>query len=224
VRVVQRIPIHEQVLPHIRRDIVENRWKPGCRLPEPALCGEFGISRTPLRQALKSLEAEGLVRLVPNVGAVVTDPDEIDLKEKMELLIALEQFATAQVAQADDRAVKTAIARIYRSMRDAAKRGRRARYFELNDDFHRTIVRGTRNATLIALHDKVMLHVERERHRANAGEPFSLEAAERHADIVSHILGRNAPAAGRAMQEHLGYVKDLMLARRRSGAAPAPTI
>ncbi len=214
-RVVRRIPIHDQVLPHIRRDIVENRWKPGSRLPEPALCDEFGISRTPLRQALKSLEAEGLVRLVPNVGAVVTDPDEIDLEEKMELLIALEQFATAQVARGDEHDVKVAVASIYRSMRDAAKRGRRARYFALNDDFHRTIVRGTQNATLIALHEKVMLHVERERHRANAGEPFSLEAAKRHEDIVRHVLARKPQAAGLAMQEHLEYVKDLMLARRK---------
>ncbi|MCC6780976.1 MAG: GntR family transcriptional regulator [Hyphomicrobiales bacterium] len=220
-RVIQRIPIHDQVLPHIRRDIVENRWKPGSRLPEPALCDEFGISRTPLRQALKSLEAEGLVRLVPNVGAVVTDPDEVDLKEKMELLIALEQFAAAQVAGGDELDVKARIASIYRSMRDAANRRRRSRYFELNYDFHRAIVQGTRNATLIALHENVMMHVERERHRANASEPFSMEAAKRHEHIVRHMLARDAQAAGRAMREHLEYVKDLMLAQRRSGAAVA---
>lgn len=220
-RVIQRIPIHDQVLPHIRRDIVENRWKPGSRLPEPALCDEFGISRTPLRQALKSLEAEGLVRLVPNVGAVVTDPDEVDLKEKMELLIALEQFAAAEVAAGEEEGVKARIAGIYRSMRDAAKRRRRARYFALNDEFHRVIVQATRNATLIALHEKVMLHVERERHRANAGEPFSMEAAKRHQDVVRHMLARDAQAAGLAMREHLEYVKDLMLAQRRSGAAVA---
>src|SRR6202022_2116733 len=91
--VVRFAPMHDQILPHLRRDIVENRWKSGERLSEPLLCKQFGVSRTPLRQALKTLEAEGLVRLVPHVGAVVTDPGATEIGETMEILIGLEQLA-----------------------------------------------------------------------------------------------------------------------------------
>src|SRR3954451_2412020 len=76
-------PIHEQVLPLIRRDIIENRWQPGERLPEPDLCAEFGVSRTPMRDVLKILEAEGLVQLLPHVGAVITRLDAPDLADKL---------------------------------------------------------------------------------------------------------------------------------------------
>src|ERR1700754_4575701 len=91
--VVRYAPMHDQILPHLRKDIVENRWKSGERLSEPLLCKEFGVSRTPLRQALKTLEAEGLIRLVPHVGAVVTDPSATEIAETMEILIGLEQLA-----------------------------------------------------------------------------------------------------------------------------------
>src|ERR1700704_6647800 len=82
--------IHEQILPHLRRDIVSNRWEPGERLPEPLLCSEFGISRTPLREALKILEGEGLIELRPHVGGVITPLDPPDLADKFEGLIGLE--------------------------------------------------------------------------------------------------------------------------------------
>src|SRR4051812_42564567 len=93
-----RKPFNEQILPFIRRDIVTGRWKPNERLSEPMLCREFGISRTPLRDAFKVLEAEGLIKLVPHVGAVITDPTVPDIDEQLELLISLEQFAAFKIA------------------------------------------------------------------------------------------------------------------------------
>jgi len=97
--VVRYAPMHAQILPHLRKDIVENRWKSGERLSEPQLCKEFGVSRTPLRQALKTLEAEGFIQLVPHVGAVVTDPDAGEVIETMEILIGLEQLTATRVTQ-----------------------------------------------------------------------------------------------------------------------------
>ena len=99
--VVRFAPMHNQILPQLRRDIVENRWKSGARLSEPLLCKQFGVSRTPLREALKTLEAEGLVRLVPHVGAVVTDPSPTEIAETMEILIGLEQLRSIDAEQFD---------------------------------------------------------------------------------------------------------------------------
>jgi DNA-binding GntR family transcriptional regulator len=212
--VVRNMPMHDQILPQLRKDIVENRWKSGERLPEPQLCKEFGISRTPLRQALKTLEAEGLVRLIPHVGAVVTDPDAAEIGETMEILIGLEQLAAIRVAQSQRADVLGEVERIYREMQRAAKRNDAALYYELNNDFHRMIVHGTGNRSLVDLHEKIMWHVHRERHRANAIEPFTVQSAESHDKIVRAILDHRPEEAGRAMRQHLETVSRLMQERR----------
>jgi DNA-binding GntR family transcriptional regulator len=212
--VVRSLPMHDQILPHLRKDIVENRWKSGERLPEPQLCKEFGISRTPLRQALKTLESEGLVQLIPHVGAVVTDPDAAEVGETMEILIGLEQLAAIRVAQSQQPAVLREIEEIYRQMQQAAKKNAADRYYDLNTDFHRSIVRGTGNQSLAELHEKVMWHVHRERHRAAAVEPFTVDSAEHHEEIVRAIVDNRAEDAGLAMRRHLESVSQLMMARR----------
>lgn len=217
--VVRYAPMHDQILPHLRRDIVENRWKSGERLSEPLLCKQFGVSRTPLREALKTLEAEGLVRLIPHVGAVVTDPDAAEVGETMEILIALEQLAATRVAQnASDEALRE-IERLYREMRAAADAVDTARYYALNDQFHHTIVDATGNRSLIDLHEKVMWHVHRERHRANFCEPLTGDSANSHKDLVGAILARQAEAAGLAMRKHLEHVSRLMLSHRQAQSA-----
>ena len=213
--VVRYPPMHDQILPHLRRDIIENRWKSGERLSEPQLCREFGVSRTPLRQALKTLETEGLVRLIPHVGAVVTDPDAVEIGEKMEILIGLEQLAATRVGQSASLQVLGDIDRLYREMREAAATNDMARYYACNDEFHLAIVRGTGNRSLMDLHEKIMWHVHRERHRVNFNEPLTSESANSHKELVSAILNRQPEAAGLAMRKHLEHVSRLMLARRR---------
>jgi DNA-binding GntR family transcriptional regulator len=212
--VVRNMPMHDQILPHLRKDIVENRWKSGERLPEPQLCREFGISRTPLRQALKTLELEGLVQLIPHVGAVVTDPNAADVGEIMEILIGLEQLAAIRVAQSQRPEVLREIEAIYREMQQAAKQNAADRYYDLNNNFHRSIVSGAGNRSLAELHEKVMWHVHRERYRAAVVEPFTEESAEHHEEIVRAILENRAEEAGLAMRRHLEQVAELMMERR----------
>ena len=209
--IVSRQPIHEQILPHIRADIVGNRWKPGERLPEPQLCREFGISRTPLRDAFKILEAEGLVKLLPHVGAVVTDPGQPDVAEKMEILSALEQLAAAKVAQSRPPATLAEIRRLHRAMQDAAEARDAAGYYRLNDHFHRAIVLGAGNKTLSDMHEMIMWHVYRARHRANAHEPLSKAGSEHHGRIVRHLCDGKPEEAARAMRDHLNEVSRIIV-------------
>jgi DNA-binding GntR family transcriptional regulator len=211
--VVAREPIHEQILPQIRADIIAGRWPPGERLPEPILCSEFGISRTPLRDALKLLEAEGFVELQPHVGAVVTDPDLADVAEKMEVLSALEQAAAAKVARTRPAAILKKIRRLHEEMKRAALAGDAQTYFRLNDEFHRAIVLGAANQTLADMHERIMWHVHRARRRANDYEQFEQDAAEHHGRIVRHIVDGDVTAAAEAQLEHLAHVSNLILGK-----------
>ncbi len=180
------------------------------------------MSRTPLRQALKTLEAEGLIRLVPHVGAVVTDLDVTDVGETMDILIGLEQLAATRVAQQRPADVLQHIEQIYKEMKQSARRGDAALYYDLNDRFHRTIVGGTGNQSLMDLHEKIMWHVHRERHRANVTESVTVESAESHHGIVNAILSHRPEEAGRAMRKHLEDVSKLMLANRVAQQAKGP--
>jgi DNA-binding GntR family transcriptional regulator len=220
--VVRFEPIHDQIVPHLRRDIVENRWKSGERLSEPLLCKEFGVSRTPLRQALNTLEAEGLIRLIPHVGAVVTDPDDAEVGERMEILIALEQLAATRVTEAARPEVLREIQQIQREMHDASKKGDAARYYALNDQFHLAIVHGTGNRSLVNMHEKIMWHVHRERHRVNFGEQVTSDSASSHEELLGAITKRKPEAAGLAMRRHLEHVGRLMLAHRQAQRAGKP--
>lgn len=202
-RAVTRAPIHEQILAHLRRDIIRNRWAPGERLPEPQLCEEFNVSRTPLRDALKLLEAEGLVELKPHVGAVVTRPGQPDLEEKMQVLSSLEQLAAGMVAASRPPRVVAELRKLHAAMTDAAAREDAQLYYRLNDDFHRAIVVGSGNATLSKIHETLMWHVFRARHIANEYEALSTSAAEHHEAILDFIAEGKVTKASDAMRSHL---------------------
>lgn len=215
-KIVARALIHTQILPHIRQDIVRNRWRPGERLPELDLCAEFGVSRTPLRDVLRILEVEGLVRLQPHVGAVVTPMDPPDLSEKFELMTDLEQAAAMKLARLRPAKPLEDIQRLHAAMQSAAREGRTQPYFQLNDEFHRAIVLGSDNATRARIHEMLMLHVARARNRANQHEQLTEATARDHAPIVDSILEGREEAAGRAMREHLSEVAQAALLRVRA--------
>jgi DNA-binding GntR family transcriptional regulator len=201
--VLSRKPFNEQILPFIRNDIVRGRWKANERLSEPMLCREFGVSRTPLRDAFKVLESEGLIALVPHVGAVITDPTVPDMGEKLELLICLEQFAAFKLALLRPPAAIEEITACHKAMIEAALNANTTDYYRMNDDFHRAIVLGAGNKTLADAHERVMWHIHRARYLANEHEPLSKNAPKHHQKIVDAMLSGKAAAAEHAMREHL---------------------
>ncbi|WP_206668706.1 GntR family transcriptional regulator [Lacisediminimonas profundi] len=218
-RAIKRAPIHEQILVQLRQDIIRNRWKPGERLPEPELCEEFGVSRTPMRDALKLLEAEGLIELRPHVGAVVTQPGLPDLEEKMHVLSALEQAAASLLAAQRPARVIAQLRRLHREMVTAAKKEDMALYYQLNDDFHRAIVEGSGNKTLAQIHENIMWHVFRARHMANEHEHFDSSAAGHHEAIVSAIAAGRIEDAELAVRSHLNDVSKVMTRSRKGKVA-----
>jgi DNA-binding GntR family transcriptional regulator len=130
----RRESMHVAILEQLRLDIVEGRWQAGERLPEPVLCEEFGVSRTPLRDAFRILETEKLVKLIPHVGAVVTAPDASDIVGAFEVLALLEGAAAETIARTQPPEVLKKLRKTSELMQIALEKGNHRRYFELNDD------------------------------------------------------------------------------------------
>lgn len=215
----------DDVLPRLRRDIVGGRWSPGQRLPEPQLCALFGVSRTPLRDAFRVLESEGLVQVTPHVGAVVTPATTPALREHVELLAALEQHAAGRTAERADAATRVRLSGLHQRMQAAAERGDRRTYLRLNDRFHRAIVLAAGNTALADAHEHAMWHVHRARHLAYALEPFDAHpTGGHHQAVIDAILRGDAAAAREAMRAHLDEVAqrlaDAPARARRTASTP----
>jgi DNA-binding GntR family transcriptional regulator len=204
----RRESMHVAILEQLRLDIVKGRWQAGERLPEPLLCEEFGVSRTPLRDAFRILETEGLVELIPHVGAVVTAPEAADITGAFQVLSLLEAGAAEIVARDRSPAVLKNLAKTIELMQIALEKGNHRRYFELNDDFHYSIVEGANNPVMRQMHEHLMWHVHRVRHMINRRRPFGPEAGtgnEHHA-IMQAIVEGNPGRAFELARAHLAGV------------------
>jgi DNA-binding GntR family transcriptional regulator len=201
----RRESMHVAILERLRLDIVEGRWQAGERLPEPLLCEEFGVSRTPLRDAFRILETEGLVELKPHIGAVVTAPDAKDIIGAFEVLSLLEAAAAESVARHRPPDVLKKLGKTCELMQIALEKGNHRRYFELNDDFHYAIVEGANNPVMRQTHEHLMWHVHRVRHSINRQRPFSREAGtgEEHQEIMQAILDGEPDRAFTLARSHL---------------------
>ena len=211
--VVNKEPLHNQVLPYLRQEIIEGKWPPNSRLPEPVLCSRFGISRTPLRDTLRVLEIEGLLTLLPNVGAVITSPSREDMLHKLEVMSALEVLAAELAAERGSGSEKRELLKLHERMMKAGASSRQNDYYELNELVHSAIVEMTGNADLRSSHARLMAHVTRLRHIVNIGEPLNEATRAQHMDLIPAIVSSEAIKARRIMREHMAEGTSRVLKR-----------
>jgi DNA-binding GntR family transcriptional regulator len=208
---IHRPAISAQIVPRLRQDIIEGHWKPGQRLPEPLLCEQFGVSRTPLRDAFRILESEGLLELVINVGAVVTRPDLAHLEATFDAIALLEAGAAEQVARTRPSQCLASLRSMIGSMTEADRLSDPRRYFDSNDSFHRAIVLGAGNPVLATVHENLMMQVNRLRYSYYRRQLVPARTGKGHDEILG-LLESGAPEqAFAAMREHVRDVARRML-------------
>ncbi|MGO1602811.1 MULTISPECIES: GntR family transcriptional regulator [unclassified Halomonas] len=194
----------EKVANYLREHIVMDHFQPGQRLPERTLAVELQVSRTPLREALKILAAEGLVVISPNRGAVVAEVSPADMKEKAYVLSVLEQAAAELTcANASDSDIAELQALHY-EMKASFLRRDRQNYFRLNQDIHNRIVALSGNATLIDMHANLSRQLYRVRYLSNQKTEKWATAMEEHEAIMAALEARDGERVGEELRNHLG--------------------
>ncbi len=209
---IARHPLPAQIVERLRAEIVEGKWGPGERLTEQMLCEIYGVSRTPLREALKVVETEGLLVLLPNRGAVITEPTLSDTRDKLRVLGALEGLAISLVCVQATEDELLAVAKLHERMQDAHKRKQPRRYFEVNDKVHVALIAASRNQTLGDLHATLSRHIRRARLIANFKETVSDQSMAEHEAIVAAVMRRDASAAKQAIEAHMETVVEKLMA------------
>lgn len=215
--------LHSDIVNRLRDAIVEGGLAPGSRVPERELCEQFRISRTPLREALKVLAAEGLIELLPNRGARVRQFSEADIRNMFEVIAGLDfvagRFACERIT--DEQIV--AIERLHLDMYTRYLRREIADYFRLNQQIHQAIVDAAANPLLSESYAKLNAAVRSMRYSANLVLRDRLsEAMREHEQIVDALRRRDATELGLLMFNHMQKKCDAVCEYlREQASAPA---
>lgn len=203
ITAITRRPLHEEAVDRLRDLIVQGELTPGARLNERVLCGQLGISRTPLREAIKLLATEGLVELLPNRGAVVTSIDATRLAQILQVMGALEGLAGDLACRNATVAHIEAIGVLHQEMLVMHTRGDLAGYFRYNQKIHLSIVEASGNAVLASTYRNLNANVRRARYMANLSRERWDEAVREHEQILVALRARNVAKLRRLLQDHL---------------------
>ena len=202
-RHISRISLPEQARDRLRVMIVRGELPPGENIGEAELSATFGISRTPLREALKLLATEGLVELHANRGAFVVPLHAEEIIDLFDVAATLEQRG-AELAAERGTAQDFAELRKLQEQIEALHRARRREpYFALNQQIHRRIVACSHNATLQATHEQVFGRVQRIRFLALGSQTRWDQSIAEHRGILAALEARDATGAGSAMVQHV---------------------
>jgi DNA-binding GntR family transcriptional regulator len=192
--------LYEEVAELIRQRIFRRELEPGSWIDEVRLAQEYGISRTPLREALKVLAAEGLVTMKVRRGAYVTEVSERDLAEVYHLLALLESDAAAVVAERATTAELEELRALQAELEGAL--GDRDRFFGINERFHMRLleIAGNRWRNQMVADLRKVMKLNRQHSLMKSGRIE--ESLAEHAVVVQALAARDAEGARARMQEH----------------------
>lgn len=215
---ISRQALHLAVGDRLRRMITEGVLPPGAHLNERALCEQLGVSRTPLREALKSLAVERLIELLPNRGARVVTLSAADIADAFELLSGLEALAGELACERITQAEIDEIQALHATMHVCHAHGDLPGYFECNRRIHERINAAARNLSLVHMYQSVNRRLQALRFRSNLHAGKWERAMAEHDAMLQALQARDGVTLGRLLRAHLMAKCDVVLAHLRAAA------
>lgn len=226
--------VHNSLLEELREVFIRGEIPVGQKVPERELCERFGVSRTPLREALKVLAAEGQVELLPNRGARVLAMS-LDVVEGLFAVTgALEALAGEQACERVTEAELVELAALHEQMKAAFAAQQVQPYYELNRRIHEAIVRAARNPVLATQYAVLNGRIRRIRFESPMSPEIWSRAMAEHDGMMNALLRRDSAAMSGILKTHLKHKSEAILlslrqvqaaevlpTRRRSGRQKA---
>jgi DNA-binding GntR family transcriptional regulator len=194
-------PLHGRVIAELRQGILSGRLKPGNRLIEERLAEELGVSRNPVREAIRALASEGLIEVTARRGAAVAKMTEQETRETIEIRAILEGHNARLAARRQDKDVIKRIQNVLKKGMEAVANKRFERLTELNQDFHRELYAAGQNTVLGDILEKLrdrtaMLFAPRDPAR-------QARNWDEHASILRAVIDGDERSAARLAAEHV---------------------
>ena len=200
---IARPSLHDTIVNRIRSMIYDGDLKPGEKVPEKMLCETLGISRTPLREALKVLASEGTLELLPNRGARVARLTAEDVDEMFPVMGALEglsgELACAKATDADIAELRA----LHYQMALHHTRAERAEYFAIKQKIHEKIMAVAGNDLLVTMYEGLAGRIRRARYISSITSGRWDEAMAEHEEILAALEARDAPRLAAILKGHL---------------------
>jgi DNA-binding GntR family transcriptional regulator len=212
--------LHGQVTQRLRQLLVEGRIAPGAKLNERELCEQMKVSRTPLREAIKTLAAEGLVELLPNRGAIAVQLGEADILNTFEVMAGLEGMSGELAAQRITPEELTEIEAMHYEMKAAYTRRDLSAYYRLNAAIHRAFNAAACNPVLTATYNQVNARLQALRFRSNQDGEKWARAMQEHDRMIEALQKRDGAALRAELVAHLGHKRDVVIEQLRALQAP----
>lgn len=210
MKIIQKKTLHEEIANNLREMIMSGELREGDKIRENELCDLMGISKTPLREALRVLSAEGLIHLIPNRGSFVTTPTFEEIKEMFDVMVALEGVCarTAVEKMSDQDFVK--LDNLHRKLEQNFKRKDQKEYIRQNNLYHAFVQELAGNKTLNqivnGLRQKILLYRFQSLNLPGRFE----QSIKEHRSLLAAFRNRDSGKAESLMKSHLKKQCDAM--------------
>jgi DNA-binding GntR family transcriptional regulator len=210
--------LYQEVAERLRHQIFARELEPGSWIDELKLCAEMGISRTPMREALKVLAVEGLITMKVRRGAYVTEMSERDVRETYELLSLLESDGAARVAEIASAGDIEELQRLHLALE--AQKSQRSAFFEANEGFHLRLLELAGNRWRLQIVTDLRRMMKLNRHHSLFKHGRLNEALEEHRQLMAALCAHDADKARQLMAQH--FANGLVATQLAdAGSAPA---
>lgn len=210
--------LYQEVAERLRKRIFAHELTPGTWIDEQKLAEEYGISRTPLREALKVLASEGLVDLRPRRGCYVTEISRQDTDDIFPLIALLEGRCASEAVKRAKPADISALKGIHEQLESAARDGRINAFFESNQEFHKKIQELSGNRWLLSVIQDLRKVLKLSRLHSLSLEGRLQQSLDEHRLIMAALQAGDAVKAEKLMHDHLLSGREA-LAKIRDGAS-----
>ena len=203
VNMNEYLPLRDVVFNTLRQAILKGELAPGERLMEIQLAEKLGVSRTPIREAIRKLELEGLVLMIPRKGAEVAKISEKSLRDVLEVRRSLEELAIELACQRMSEEELVDLEQAQRAFRQAISQGMAMSIAETDEHYHDIIYQGTCNDKLVQMLNNLREQMYRYRLEYIKDEDKRQVLLVEHEHILAALKGRNIAKAKTAMREHI---------------------
>ncbi|MCL5426674.1 GntR family transcriptional regulator [Halomonas sp. NPDC076908] len=201
-KILQR-NLYREVADRIGELIEHGELLPGERISEKQLCDRFGVSRTPLREALKVLATEGLIELLPNRGARVVRLTMKNVKDTYDLMAALEGLSGELACQHITDAEISAIRELHDTMLEHYRTRDLMPYFQVNRQIHEAILAASNNEILQETYSNLNQRIKRVRYSKKMTERYWSQAVKDHENMMAALEKRDGKLLGQILRDHL---------------------
>lgn len=218
---VERQRLHDAVVEHLQNLIIEGVLQPGTKLNEREVCERLGISRTPLREAMKVLASEGLIEIIPNRGAFVSKMNDTEILEAFEMMSGLEALSGELAAERISPAEIADIKELHQAMIVCRAKNDLPGYYSRNQTIHNKINEAARNTVLRQVYLSMNRRLLALRFKSNFQEAKWDRAIHEHEEMIQALEARDGKRLAATLRQHLLDKRDSVMADLQSSEGRA---